>query len=244
MIYRSQLGRSMIEMLGVLAVIGLLSVGGIAGYSKAMMNYKISKTIEQINEISARISAYGDQLSSYSGLNNYTAVRANLMPSGASYKKCGKEKSSTLTLSSELLPLSGKEKSSTLTLSSELLPLSGNNCNVINQFGGQIIVGAMNLNNSSTINDEMAYGILYTGIPEEACLSLTTHDWARGINSSLVGLAVNKLPLSTGGNDSLFLGCKGSGDHYACIHDIPVSPANAVKWCSPGDNNKLLLKYF
>ena len=226
MIYRSQLGRSMIEMLGVLAVIGLLSVGGIAGYSKAMMNYKISKTIEQINEISARISAYGDQLSSYSGLNNYTAVRANLMPSGASYKKCG------------------KEKSSTLTLSSELLPLSGNNCNVINQFGGQIIVGAMNLNNSSTINDEMAYGILYTGIPEEACLSLTTHDWARGINSSLVGLAVNKLPLSTGGNDSLFLGCKGSGDHYACIHDIPVSPANAVKWCSPGDNNKLLLKYF
>ena len=30
-------GRSMIEMLGVLAIIGVLSVGGIAGYSKAMM---------------------------------------------------------------------------------------------------------------------------------------------------------------------------------------------------------------
>lgn len=29
-------GRSMIEMLGVLAIIGVLSVGGIAGYSKAM----------------------------------------------------------------------------------------------------------------------------------------------------------------------------------------------------------------
>ena len=42
----------------------------------------------------------------------------------------------------------------------------------------------------------------------------------------------------------LYLGCKGNGDHYACIHDIPVSPANAVKWCSPGDNNALLLKYF
>ena len=31
-----QTGRSMVEMLGVLAIIGVLSVGGIAGYSKAM----------------------------------------------------------------------------------------------------------------------------------------------------------------------------------------------------------------
>ena len=45
----NQKGRSMIEMLGVLAIIGVLSVGGIAGYSKAMMKYRINKTIEQIN---------------------------------------------------------------------------------------------------------------------------------------------------------------------------------------------------
>ncbi len=38
-------GRSMIEMLGVLAIIGVLSVGGIAGYSKAMEKWKINKTI-------------------------------------------------------------------------------------------------------------------------------------------------------------------------------------------------------
>ena len=41
------LGRSMIEMLGVLAIIGVLSVGGIAGYSKAMTKWKTNKTIEQ-----------------------------------------------------------------------------------------------------------------------------------------------------------------------------------------------------
>ena len=41
-------GRSMIEMLGVLAIIGVLSVGGIAGYSKAMMKFKINKTIDQM----------------------------------------------------------------------------------------------------------------------------------------------------------------------------------------------------
>ena len=46
-----QCGRSMIEMLGVLAIIGVLSVGGIAGYSKAMTKWKINKTIEQIEQI-------------------------------------------------------------------------------------------------------------------------------------------------------------------------------------------------
>ena len=37
-------GRSMIEMLGVLAIVGVLSVGGIAGYSKAMEKWKINKS--------------------------------------------------------------------------------------------------------------------------------------------------------------------------------------------------------
>lgn len=47
----NETGRSMIEMLGVLAIIGVLSVGGIAGYSKAMMQYKINKTTDQITQI-------------------------------------------------------------------------------------------------------------------------------------------------------------------------------------------------
>ena len=50
MIY-TQSGRSMVEMLGVLAIIGVLSVGAIAGYSKAMMKYKLNKQAEQLNTI-------------------------------------------------------------------------------------------------------------------------------------------------------------------------------------------------
>lgn len=42
-----QHGRSMIEMLGVLAIIAVLSVGGIAGYSKAMEQFRINKAIEE-----------------------------------------------------------------------------------------------------------------------------------------------------------------------------------------------------
>lgn len=47
----AQTGRSMVEMLGVLAIIGVLSVGGIAGYSKAMLKYKLNKQSEQLNQI-------------------------------------------------------------------------------------------------------------------------------------------------------------------------------------------------
>ncbi len=45
------LGRSMIEMLGVLAIIGVLSVGGIAGYSKAMEEYKLDKALGEYSGI-------------------------------------------------------------------------------------------------------------------------------------------------------------------------------------------------
>ena len=44
-------GRSMVEMLGVLAIIGVLSVGAITGYSKAMMKYKLNKQTEQLNTV-------------------------------------------------------------------------------------------------------------------------------------------------------------------------------------------------
>ena len=47
----TQSGRSMVEMLGVLAIIGVLSVGAIAGYSKAMMKYKLNKQAEQLNTV-------------------------------------------------------------------------------------------------------------------------------------------------------------------------------------------------
>ncbi len=43
---KKQFGRSMIEMLGVLAIVGILSAGGIAGYSMAMQSYKTNAFIE------------------------------------------------------------------------------------------------------------------------------------------------------------------------------------------------------
>ena len=57
---QNQSGRSMIEMLGVLAIIGVLSVGGIAGYSKAMEKWKINKTIEEYSMLIAGLIEYKD----------------------------------------------------------------------------------------------------------------------------------------------------------------------------------------
>lgn len=55
----------MIEMLGVLAIIGVLSVGGIAGYSKAMMKFKTNKTIDQIAMTITNIRTLYAQQNSY-----------------------------------------------------------------------------------------------------------------------------------------------------------------------------------
>ena len=57
-----QRGRSMIEMLGVLAIIGVLSVGGVAGYSKAMMKWKINKAVEEYNFLIQGLMEYKDNL--------------------------------------------------------------------------------------------------------------------------------------------------------------------------------------
>ena len=55
-------GRSMIEMLGVLAIIAVLSVGGIAGYSKAMEKFKVNKAIEQYSYIINGLIKPADEL--------------------------------------------------------------------------------------------------------------------------------------------------------------------------------------
>ena len=43
-------GRSMVEMLGVLAIIGVLSIGGIAGYSMAMNRYRANEALDMANK--------------------------------------------------------------------------------------------------------------------------------------------------------------------------------------------------
>ena len=68
-------GRSMVEMLGVLAIIGVLSVGAIAGYSKAMMKYKLNKQTEQIGSILDYVNIHLDDFK-----RSKTTISANMIP--------------------------------------------------------------------------------------------------------------------------------------------------------------------
>ena len=72
-------GRSMIEMLGVLAIIGVLSVGGIYGYTMAMRKYKANEIAQTISMLAtlARAANGGEGDSSMNlaeaGLDNTVA---------------------------------------------------------------------------------------------------------------------------------------------------------------------------
>ena len=54
---KSQKGRSMVEMLGVLAIVGVLSVGGVYGYGVAMKKHKANELLHQASMLATTISA-------------------------------------------------------------------------------------------------------------------------------------------------------------------------------------------
>lgn len=76
-----QQGRSMIEMLGVLAIVGVLSVGGIAGYSKAMAKAKNNRLISEISELTINIRSLYTSQHSFAGLNNGVLIKTGFVPS-------------------------------------------------------------------------------------------------------------------------------------------------------------------
>lgn len=85
----NQIGRSMVEMLGVLAIIGVLSVGAIAGYSKAMMKYKLNQHAQSVNLLLNNLLQMKDTLPkpeegttlSYNDILN----KLKLLPDGIKY---------------------------------------------------------------------------------------------------------------------------------------------------------------
>ena len=86
-------GRSMVEMLGVLAIIGVLSVGAMSGYAKAMEKYKVNKIVqnhgyfiarlvehENLKEEGGYIAPYFDKLGLFPGnftINNDGTVESD-----------------------------------------------------------------------------------------------------------------------------------------------------------------------
>ena len=159
----AQSGRSMIEMLGVLAIIGVLSVGGIAGYSKAMMKYRINKTIEQITLIAGNIRAFWGPQKNYIGVY----CKGNDCPaSGCNGQSDG-----------DGCPIVKKAK----IFPDEMITVTdGKIMSITNPFGGGV---HLYTSNKSKSDDNQAFYIKYNiGDNEEACIELLTQDWAEAKN--------------------------------------------------------------
>jgi len=84
MVRKNEGGRSMVEMLGVLSIIGVLSVSALAGYNKVMAKQKINKTIDQISTIikNTRLAFVNTQneAAPYAALDMKAAVALNIFP--------------------------------------------------------------------------------------------------------------------------------------------------------------------
>ena len=70
---KSQFGRSMVEMLGVLAIIGVLSAGALAGYHKAIFKHKLNTQSQQLNSVFGAITRYRDKICKDQTTRYYTA---------------------------------------------------------------------------------------------------------------------------------------------------------------------------
>ena len=94
---KSESGRSMVEMLGVLAIIGVLSIGGIAGYTMAMNRFRANEVVDMGNKYAALIFAAnqtalartGAELTTIPtvkdmGLTTGSTVSGNNLPGGGS----------------------------------------------------------------------------------------------------------------------------------------------------------------
>jgi len=75
-----QRGRSMVEMLGVLAIIGVLSAGALAGYSQAMKKHKFNETTSQIIQIMSNLRTKFAHKSRATQLTLAQAIELGIFP--------------------------------------------------------------------------------------------------------------------------------------------------------------------
>ena len=213
---KGQTGRSMIEMLGVLAIIGVLSVGGIAGYSKAMERYRVNETINQISHI---VQNTRDLFKTQTGLYGELSFE-NAAGSSMSYN----------------------EAKRLFDSKAKIFPDSLVKNDYKNLFGGYINYYA----DGRFLNDDgKAFILIFGGIPQEACIELATRDWQSGlglvamkIQGSSTGYNIQN---SYSGNCTTIY---KQGNSLTCGKDMPVSIEYAVAACDKEKNNSIQWKFY
>ena len=208
-------GRSMIEMLGVLAIIGVLSVGGLFGYSKAIERYRVNETINQITHI-------------------VTNTRTLFKTQRDFYSQLGFR--SGKNMSDETNEIRA------IVESAKLFPEAIIKSGYKNMFGGDIRYFA---SGKFASNDGKAFNLNFFNIPQEACIEILTRDWQnslgivamriRGSASSIAGL--NTIYSGTCATEYT------AGGGVFCASDIPVAVDRAVAVCDT-ESNQVAWKFY
>ncbi len=204
----TQSGRSMIEMLGVLAIIGVLSVGGIAGYSKAMMKYRINKTIDFITYTSQSIRTFFASQRGYKVLNWCYE---------GEYKAC------TLIKKAKLVPdevwLTSAEDGKEY---------------VYDAFGNNVHI--QSYTNVATENQGKGFIISFNGMTLEACIELASMDWS-SVSGGFIGMGIDQDGIVSEIDQFCIDGGSSSVSDtavYACTKDtqFPLPLDKVVSACS------------
>ncbi len=209
-------GRSMIEMLGVLAIIGVLSVGGIAGYSKAMSKYRTNKMIDQATMLITNIRTMFAQQQSYADLNNARAVNLALVPE------------EMIVNPGQNIPDGGTRKlrnvfSGDVLISNSAIDEDDKNTDA--QGEGENAVPAY--------ASQGAFRVTFFGISRDACIQVATSDWGAGSSSGLVGMhfwdAETNAEGKTKDDEAMDEVYKNSGDTFKTNPNFAIPGAETYK---------------
>lgn len=236
----NQSGRTMLEMLCVLAIIGVLTLGGLRGYRYVVARYKANKIAEAIAFIVTQIRTGYSTQENYAGLDNSVAIEMGAVPEHLIERDNHGEATGKLPT-----------------------PWGG----YINIFPSPLREDStiIDPNDGSTIGVD-GFIVEIGNISRVACNLLITNDWGNTAKGGFVGIAASTATCSTGGNgtaatyaggkckpsindnyglDSIYLGknYEARSDHNSSAGyaygipgsqkwSIPVAPATASKGCN------------
>ena len=207
-------GRSMIEMLGVLTIIGVLSAGGLAGYAKAMFRHRLNTTMDQITMLTTNIrTMYGAQ-TDYAGLTK-DAMSLNLIPTAM--VPAGSSVDGTSSMLTLMSPFKGKVEIQTSSV-----------------YG----------HNGTQNNSDSAFVIAYYNLPRDACVALASADFGSGAGSGFIGVMVHgegvELSAGTGTAHDAAVGDGIESTSGERQEGAPYKVTDALEECNVTNDNSVV----
>jgi len=209
-------GRSMMEMIGVLAIVGILSVGAIGAYSKAMDRHRANATINDITQIVTNTRQVFGQLDN----RGYGSMDFNV--------KSMQDKNYTNRKIADKMGI---------------FPEHIRRNDYLTAYNGKIQYFPDGMYKA---DDGKAFVIEFYGVPQDACIEIVTKDWSSslGLVAMKVKSSASAYSIQAGalvGNCKTEYK-KGVG--LFCAADFPISVDKAVTVCDYVKNNDISWKFY